>query len=555
MRCLLLTALTLLSVIPLCAQAKPAPEKADEAHRLVSEGTQFLTSGNDNAALENFRKAFAIAPTVEAITGMARAESLKPGLRAQAQSDYETALAIEPTADLYAELALFFYRGGDYRAAMDASKKALGLNPQSLNALMVYGNALSDIGDFDDAIKTFSQACVQAHSVHPEANGSCGVWQLIPFLAGTSMPVASSRGWAYFSKAERKVEQSNRVDCQSLSLAEKDFAEAVSIEPDDAGFHSRLADVLMGQGLSKIGNCAHSDSERQSLLDRAWSEYRIALNLDNKNVLDRGAFVALSQVLKRTPEYNGGVATEPDKSELSHWLADHPTALAKTGSAEPAEASHSLESLQSLADKALNAERSNKVAATQDAVTSAKDAIRAQPTDGFAWGKLGQAYFELGDYKNAEVAIEKSVEIFTEKFKNRPNPLTRELELMSQGQTKEKATATAEAEDRQPLEMLAIYWGQLANISDKLHKRRDAERYRDKALRAFEILGMVQSSSTAPPAPQTPKLAPRPIVSCPPPVHEICQGPPYGSSDWRDYNRCQAGNRREDARYQQCSRQ
>ena len=53
---------------------------------------------------------------------------------------------------------------------------------------------------------------------------------------------------------------------------------------------------------------------------------------------------------------------------------------------------------------------------------------------------------------------------------------------------------------------------------------------------------------------------------CPPPVHENCQMPPfnpqpydpnrpYKAPDMREYNRCMADNRREDARYQQCVEQ
>jgi hypothetical protein len=55
------------------------------------------------------------------------------------------------------------------------------------------------------------------------------------------------------------------------------------------------------------------------------------------------------------------------------------------------------------------------------------------------------------------------------------------------------------------------------------------------------------------------------VSQCPQPVHETCQMPsfnpqhydpnnshPYNAPDMREYNRCMANNRREDARYQRC---
>ena len=323
-----------------------------------------------------------------------------------------------------------------------------------------------------------------------------------------------------------------KADCRSLALAQKDFEEAVSLNPAEADFHSRLAEAFMAQGLSNIGNFAHVGSERESLLDRAWSESRIALNLDSKNVLYRGEFVALSELLKRKPEYNGGLAVEPDKNELSQWLADHPSAAS-------GKASDSLESLESLADNALDTERNKRLAGTQDAVTDAKEAIRAQPTDGLAWGKLGSAYFDLGDYKNAEEATKKAVEIFSERFKNAPppDPLVPGLNEVSSD-----------------LGMLGVYYAQLAEISQKLHKRRQAARYRDSAIRAFDLQRELPSPApqTRLPLPQQSRQSSAPVCSvllCALPQYEQCT---TGGGNDPGFLNCLARNRQEDARYRQC---
>ncbi len=403
--------------------------------------------------------------------------------------------------------------------------------------LIRHGDALAGAGDFDNAINAYSHACAQSRADHPGTSEGCG-----------SVAIAAQRGWTYFKKG----------DCRSLPLAEKDFREATTLEPGNAELHSWLGSVLMGEGgdLVKLKelNCGHSKREREAYLDQAWSQFRIALNLDSTNVMYRAQFVALSEVLKRKPEYDGGVAREPDKAELSGFFAQHPE-LQAADSAAP----DSLESLKAQADRQLSVERHKAVTAEQDAVTAAKEAIRAQPTDGFAWRKLGDAYFQLGDYKNAYDTMQEAIEIFKERFNKAPLP--HECEAMK-AYASRIGQAPLVCHDEAPtiVSMLASSYGQLATICDKLHKKREAARYRDSALRAFDVLRMMQPSSQGPaengaPRPAQPRPVPRAVVPCPSPVHEICQGPAYGSSDWRDYNRCRAGNRREDALYDRCVEQ
>jgi tetratricopeptide (TPR) repeat protein len=343
-----------------------------------------------------------------------------------------------------------------------------------------------------------------------------------------SVEILANQGWAYFKKG----------DCLSLSMAEKDFSEAVTLQPENANLHGWLGTVLMDQGAKNLSNCGHSKEEGTNNLEHAWSELRIALNLDSKNVLNRGEFVALSELLKRKPEYNGGIAMEPDKNELSQWLADHPPAA----SGKP---SDSLESLESLADNALNAERNKRLAGTQEDVTDAKEAIRANPTDGLAWGKLGRAYFDLGDYKNAEQATKKAVEIFHERFKNAPPP-----DLLVAGSN----------EAFSDLGMLGVHYELLAEISAKLHKRREAARYRDSAIRAFDL-----QRGLPDPVPQTREPLPQhsppggsctvlivcSIPLCPTPQYELCDA----ANGTNQFSNCLARNRQEDGRYQVCQDQ
>lgn len=454
MNCLGPAVLVFFAVIPLFAQTTPEPMVTDNARKLVLDGMQLLTGRHLNEALETFRQARAVAPhNIDAIIGLARTESLNPNLYAQAIADYGAALSIRPEAEIYGELAFVFLIAKEYPAAITASKKALNLNRELLAAEMVYGSALSEMGDLDNAISVFSKACVQSRATRSETNGNCGSWVLFPFLPGTEVSVASARAWAYFKKG----------DCLSLSLAERDFIEAQSFEPGNQDLHERLGSVLMAEGLPDLANCAHSQYEREDYLDRAWLQWRTALSLDSNNPIYRAEFVALSELLKRKPEYDGGLATEPTKNELEHFLTEHPI----TKSSEP---SDSLASLKALEEKALAADRNHDLVATQRDVADAKETIRVQPTDGFAWGKLGRAYLHLGDYKNAEEATQKAIEIFRERAKNVPPPVF-----------------TGKDERGTDLRMLGIYYEQLAEISDKLHKKRAAARYRDSAIRALDL--------------------------------------------------------------------
>jgi tetratricopeptide (TPR) repeat protein len=428
-----LSAFVVLSIVPLFAQGTRSSEPAEShVRQLVIEGGRLLTEDNIDAALEEFRQAHSLAPDdVDAIIGLARTESRhtdnsgKADMQTQAEADYKAALAKQPTAELYTELGILFGKRQDYAAAINAYRKALDLKSGYLAAQVLYGGALVKIGDLDNAIRFFSKICDQSGSVHPGTPTGCG-----------SAEIVAGRGWAYYLKG----------DCLSLSLAEKDFSEALSLEPGNANVHGWLGNVFMMEGTENMSNCAHSKQERTAYLEHAWSELRIAVNLDSANILNRGAFVALSEVLKRKPEYNGGIAKEPDKAEYSQLLADHPE-LASKGDPD------SLESLESLEDAQLDAKHKNALAA-------AKEAVRQRPTDGYAWFSLGDAYMDLDDYKSAEEPLKRALQAFLSAKPDWTLPL-----------------------NAQPSQSMAgSAAGLLSVVCDKLHRKREANRYRDMAI-------------------------------------------------------------------------
>jgi len=284
---------------------------------------------------------------------------------------------------------------------------------------------LMAIGDFDNAISVYSKACAHKDAVHPQPATGCG-----------SIEVLANRGWAYYLKE----------DCPSLSLAERDLSEAVSLELENADLHRRLGNVFTMEGMENLSNCAHSSQERTAYLEHAWSELRVAVNLDSTNVLNRGAFVALSEVLKRKPEYNGGIAEQPTKAEYSQLLADHPELVV---SKKP----DSVESLESLEGTQLAAEHNRALAA-------AKEAVRLKPTDGYAWYLLGKAYMDLDDYNSAEEPLKRALQAFLAAKPDLTLPI-----------------------NAQPSRSMAgITASSLSVVCDKLHRKREANRYRDLAI-------------------------------------------------------------------------
>ncbi len=271
---------------------------------------------------------------------------------------------------------------------------------------------------------------------------------------------------------------------------------------------------------------------------------------------------------------------------LSVQAKDDPNRAEAKAAPEPAEcpspgqtsaAPDSLDSLKALADLKLCAERNKAIVAEQDAVTASKENVRAHPTAGYAWRELGDAYFELGDYKNAEDATEKAVELLSQEVKNAKPPSNDDI-----------LQGSYYGEVPTILSLLSSSDGRLAIICGKLHKKREARRWEEAEFRALDLRLTMQTSSQPaanprseqqpgigtprPAQPPTPPRTPRPVLGpslqCQLPMHEQCQYPtsqaqpynpnssqPYRAPDTREYNRCVLGNQREDARYQQCLQQ
>jgi hypothetical protein len=186
-------------------------------------------------------------------------------------------------------------------AALDDFRQAHSLAPEDVEAII--GLARAEALHTDKSGAPNMQAEAQAH--YQEALSKHPTTELY-------VELYSERGWANFTKG----------DCSSLSLAERDFSEAVSLEPGNADLHFRLGGVFAAEGVEDL-KCAHSEQEHTAFIEHAWSQYRSAVNLDRTNAQYREGFVLLSDVLKRKPEYEGGTEKQVDNP-----TSDYPLTLA-----------------------------------------------------------------------------------------------------------------------------------------------------------------------------------------------------------------------------------
>ena len=136
---------------------------------------------------------------------------------------------------------------------------------------------------------------------------------------------------------------------------------------------------------------------------------------------------------------------------------------AENGNQEPqggSQPSVSVNSLEALEDTQLSAQH-NK------ALTDAKEGVRLKPTDGFAWYALGKAYMDLDDYASAEEPFKRALRALLAAGPDRPgHPLREQTSLL----------------------MAANATNALAQVCDKLHRKREAERYRRSYLMLLDSM-------------------------------------------------------------------
>ncbi len=137
---------------------QPIPEMPLEAIRYYARGRGFYETGRYDEAVQEFDAALAAYPDYGRAYA-ARAEiHLDHGEYTQAAQDYEQAIALG-TADpgIYWNLGWSYHLAGDYGASLQASRKALALDPNLLPVQMNVATTLLVQGQTEAAMEAYEQ--------------------------------------------------------------------------------------------------------------------------------------------------------------------------------------------------------------------------------------------------------------------------------------------------------------------------------------------------------------------------------------------------------------
>jgi len=169
-----------------CYRALKYPERALEAYEQAIEldPANLLAKVNRAAALQDLR-AFerAVEAYSEVIRLLSNAEVLcnrgiclqKIGRQLEAIDDFRRAIAIDPTlAEAFCNLGLAHRSLGDLPAALSAYDSAIEIAPSMVEAHCNKGVALKESGLIEQSIRTLQQAALIAPN-HPETHGNLGV--------------------------------------------------------------------------------------------------------------------------------------------------------------------------------------------------------------------------------------------------------------------------------------------------------------------------------------------------------------------------------------------
>jgi tetratricopeptide (TPR) repeat protein len=135
-----------------------APAVASDAvETALRQGAEALRAGDAATAAAAYERAVGLDPgRAEAWSALGRARARLKEWDAAIEA-YRRALALEPTAPTYNNLANVHFRRGDYGAAVEVYGKALELDPDYLLALFHHGWCLRQLGRQEEAERSFDR--------------------------------------------------------------------------------------------------------------------------------------------------------------------------------------------------------------------------------------------------------------------------------------------------------------------------------------------------------------------------------------------------------------
>ena len=185
-----------------------------ELYELVGRGRSHLLSGSYfelPTAVDAFRAALAIDPTyAPAHAGLARARCAQAGLRAvphqeafsEAKASALRALAMDSNcADAQVALgSVLFLSEWDWPAAERSLRRALEINPDYTEALLLYGSLQEALGKLDEGLRFKQQALAR------DPRSTLVLMQIaVSVLAPTEVPTTPSPGRVGCSRSTRGI--------------------------------------------------------------------------------------------------------------------------------------------------------------------------------------------------------------------------------------------------------------------------------------------------------------------------------------------------------------
>jgi tetratricopeptide (TPR) repeat protein len=372
-----------------------------------NRGNAYRKLGQHDKAIDDYSQAIALDPK-DAPTWNNRGNAYsKLGQHDKAIGDYSQAIKLDPKdAKAWNNRGIAYYHLGQSDKAVADYSQAIALDPKDAGTWNNRGNAYCKLGQHDKAIGDYSQAIKLDPNVALYWNNRGFAYRKLgqhgKAVADLSQAIKLdpkyalawyNRGNTYrelrqYDKAVADFSRAIELDpkyasswsergilyCYHLGQPEKavaDFSQAIELEPNNASYWSNR-----GTAYSKLGQ-----------YDKAVADFSHAIQLAPNSVHawnGRGmAYYSLHQYDKALADFQRVMTIAPP------WHAGAHNSLAWL--------------LATCPDARLRDPKR--------AVELARRAVQLAPNDGHNWGTLGTAHYRAGAWKEAVVALDKSLEL------------------------------------------------------------------------------------------------------------------------------------------------
>jgi putative PEP-CTERM system TPR-repeat lipoprotein len=446
------------------------PERAKAEH--LERGKTYAEQGNTDAAILEFKNVLQADPRHAAARyQLALAYLSRNDLKSRRDAMHELSLSLDyapKNLDAQLRIAELYLDFGEHERAKHHAETAVRLSPKDPRALLMRGRSYSSRNSFDDAQKDLEQA----QKLAPK--------QIEPLIYLAYVAMAQQD----YERAHERLDKALELDKKSFKAAlargdlfaaqrdrqgaEKAYRSALAVAPEgDESAFIKLSGFFRREGLWKEAEAIYKRYKRakpkepqaaialgsfyaeRGQVDLARRELKRALELDPQSS------VAQDKLLSLDLDSGNTEALRLALKKLLEQRADHP--LAKFYEAR----------------LALQEGRDDK------AITQLSELVRRHPDIASAQLTLGTALAQSGDYRGAELALDKASKV--ESTSAKANTALAELHLR-QNVPSRAAAAAKKAYQLRPrdLHTVDVYARALARSGDIAGAERVVQRTADE---------------------------------------------------------------------------